>query len=235
MLDTAGLDAGALAELTLFDEQGVIVLNKPPGIPTAGRTLHDPRSLQFALMQVNHRKMIWAVHQLDAATSGVNVFLRKKSLVPIWQSRMRYPNAAKSYVAVIEGQLPEPHIRVDQPIGWIGWGDNKRWGIAKKGKQAATQLRELASTGTHSVIQCTLESGRTHQIRVHLQYLGLSLVGEPFYRDSPCQRHPRQALHAEQMRFADGLMPSELRAPLPSDLRHLCDELKMPVSRWRSE
>ncbi len=219
--------ADAAAMPLLYDEGGVWVADKPAGLPTAGRKLRDPNCLQHRLIRRNHGNMVWAVHQLDADTSGVNVFVTRKSLVPVWQQRMRSPNGRKHYWALVHGQLPEPQCTVDAPIGWTGWGDDRRWGIAPKGKPSRTHFRTLAvsADGRFSALRCRIETGRTHQIRVHLEHLGLWLVGEPYYTPTPCERHHRHALHAERLRFADGDEPRGFESPLPDDLRELATAL----------
>lgn len=215
----------------LFDEGGVLVVNKPPGLVTAGKYLRDPKCLQHLLIRRHHGQMVWAVHQLDADTSGVNVFVRRKPLVPEYQERMRAPNGRKQYIGFIHGRLPEPQCTVDAPIGWVGFGDTRRWGIASKGKPARSHFREVAVSedGAFSVIKVRIETGRTHQIRVHLEHLGRWLVGEPYYTEAPCELHERHALHAWRLRFADGAPPESFEAPLPDDLRALGMTLGLPL------
>lgn len=207
----------------VHEHEGVIVVDKPPLLPSTGRRLDDPRCLQWAMIQRNRGNMVWAVHQLDTGTSGLNVFVTKKSLVPIWQERLRGSSAKKRYVGLIHGRLPELRRTVDAPIGWTGDPPNRRWGIARKGKAARSHFEELSAApdGSASAITVRIETGRTHQIRVHLEHLGLALVGEPFYRSPPCEAHDRVALHAWKLRFVDGERPSAFDARVPDDLRTL--------------
>lgn len=221
------------------------MIDKPAGLPTAGRDLDDPDCLQFFVMRAA-RRMVWAVHQLDADTSGVNVFVRKRSLVPVWQERLRFPNAAKSYLAIVHDPPLEDALRVAAPIGWIERGvaaaapDGaaqaawRGWGVSDDGKPAATRFEVIARAGGFGLLRCTLETGRTHQIRVHLRHLGASLVGEEWYRDEPCGLHPRQALHAWTIRFGDGVEPSELVAPIPADLVELAARLGLELPAQNS-
>jgi 23S rRNA-/tRNA-specific pseudouridylate synthase len=212
----------------VYREGGVLVVNKPPRLPTAGRTLKDPDCLQFWLERYTRRRT-WAVHQLDADTTGVNVFVTRKSLVAVWQRRMRFPNARKRYLAIIHGAPEWERTRVDAPIGWMQAGRTGRWGVTDDGKSAATVFERLDQAGDYALVSATLETGRTHQIRVHLQHLGLSLVGEEWYRDPPCTEHPRQALHAADITFRDGLDPGRLEAPLAPDLVDLAVRLGLEV------
>lgn len=171
------------------------------------------------------RGMIWAVHQLDADTTGVNVFVSKKSLVPQLQQRMRYPNAQKQYLAVVHGVPPFDTLRVDQPIGFVKSETFSGQAVRPEGKPSATRFEVVRRGGAHALVRATLESGRTHQVRVHLAHLGHPLVGEEWYRQPACELHNRQALHAERIVFHDNDEPRELVAPLAQDLIDLLDRL----------
>ncbi len=201
-----------------------MVLNKPPLLPTAGRKLDDPDCLQFWLM-MRHRRMVWAVHQLDADTTGVNVFVWKKPLVPIYQKRMRYPNAQKSYLAVVHGDPAFDELRIDEPLGYLKTSNFSGQAVIEGGKPSATQVTVLGRSGSHALVRARLETGRTHQVRVHLSHVGHPLVGEEWYRHPPCTEHPRQALHAERVEFRDGLAPEVFVAPLADDLVQLVERL----------
>lgn len=207
----------------VHEEGGVVVVDKPALLPSTGRKLDDRRCLQWAMIERNHGDMVWAVHQLDTGTSGLNVFVTKKSLVPVWQERLRAATARKRYLGIIHGRLPKAQVTVDEPIGWTGAPPNRRWGIARKGKHARSHFQELgaSSDGSSSVISVRIETGRTHQIRVHLEHLGLALVGEPYYCSPPCEALPRVALHAWKLRFTDGVAPDRFEAAVPEDLRAL--------------
>ncbi|MFT6400560.1 MAG: 23S rRNA-/tRNA-specific pseudouridylate synthase [Bradymonadia bacterium] len=201
-----------------------MVLNKPPLLPTAGRSLDDPDCLQFWLM-MRHRRMVWAVHQLDADTTGVNVFVWKKTLVPVYQERMRFPNAQKSYLAIVHGDPAFDELRIAEPLGYIKTEDFSGQGVVQSGKKSATQVTVLGRNGRHALVRARLETGRTHQVRVHLAHVGHPLVGEEWYRRPACTEHPRQALHAERVEFRDGIEPGLFEAPLTSDLLELVDRL----------
>jgi 23S rRNA-/tRNA-specific pseudouridylate synthase len=195
-------------------------------LPTAGRTLDDPDCLQFWLM-LRCKRMIWAVHQLDADTTGVNVFVSKKSLVPKMQERLRFPNAAKSYLAVVHGNPTFDAVRIDEPLGFLKTSDFSGQAVVVGGKASATRVTVLARSETHALVRATLETGRTHQVRVHLAHVGHPLVGEEWYRRPPCDEHPRQALHAERIEFRDEESPSELVSPMPADLQALVEGLEL--------
>jgi len=194
----------------LWESEGILAFNKPPGLPTSGRTLEDEDCVQHGLIQ-RHGGMIWAVHQLDADTSGVNLFVTKKPLVKELKRQMESPNAEKRYLAFIQGvpswEKQSVHARIGQVTA-------RSLGVHPEGKSAHSEF-EVRARGTHAaLIEARIFTGRTHQIRIHLAHLGHPLLGEEWYRDPPCEAHPRQALHAWKM----SLETLSWEAPLPEDL-----------------
>jgi 23S rRNA-/tRNA-specific pseudouridylate synthase len=165
--------------------------------------------------------MVWAVHQLDADTSGLNVFVTRKSLVSVVAQRLRWPKGRKLYAAVCHGEPTFDSKIVEAPIGHVS---ARRLGVTPEGKPCASAVTTLCRAFGFSLVRVELRTGRTHQIRIHLSHLGHPLVGEPFYRAPPCELLPRHALHAYRLELA-GDEPLVLRADLPADLQELCDRL----------
>ncbi|MBI4881434.1 MAG: RluA family pseudouridine synthase [Planctomycetes bacterium] len=208
-----------LADLFLYEEGGLVVVDKPAGIPSTGLSLDDPRCLQFWLMR-HFGGMVWAVHQLDADTSGVNVFARAKALVAAMKTRMAAATGVKRYFAVCHGAPDFDEKEIDAPIGFLD-AEETRLGVTPSGKSARSLVTVLERSGAFAALSVRIFTGRTHQIRIHLAHAGHPLVGEARYRAPPCVLLRRQALHATAMRFADGLEPAAFVAPLPADLREL--------------
>jgi 23S rRNA pseudouridine1911/1915/1917 synthase len=205
----------------VIERDGLLVIDKPPDLPTSGRDLSDPDCLQHGLI-ARHGGMVWAVHQLDADTSGVNVFATRKALVPVLQRRMRSPAGTKTYLALVHGVPSWDERRCDAPLGLV---DARSLGVHPDGKSASSVFEVLDRTAEHALIQGHLLTGRTHQLRIHLAHLGHPLVGEEWYRDPPCTRHPRQALHAWRVILGPGPEPCTLTVPLAPDLVSLAAEL----------
>ncbi|MFT7678683.1 MAG: RluA family pseudouridine synthase [Planctomycetota bacterium] len=220
--------ASALTARILYEAGGLLVIDKPPGLPTSGRTLEDADSLQYELMQ-HFGGMVWAVHQLDADTSGINVFVREKRLVPHWQRRMRYPNGTKTYLAIVHGVVEFEQRRVDAAIGVVTDEPTRQLGLVADGKRAVSEVRVLARGANASLLEVRIETGRTHQIRIHLASLGHPLIGEDWYREPKCEVHPRQALHAWRLEFADEEEPRRLECPLPHDIVELMTSLGLEL------
>lgn len=217
-----------VSKLLLHDADGVIVCNKPPGLPSTGRSLDDPDCLQH-LLTVYCRRMVWAAHQLDADTSGLNVFVRRSSLVAPWQNRLRWPNARKQYIAAVHGAVSLDMRAIDAPLGPLD-ATARQLGVTQHGKPAFTELEVLDRNDRFSLLRVTLRTGRTHQIRIHLAHVGHPIVGEQWYRRPPCTLHARQALHAWRLDFDDALEPQGISAPVPDDLRALFGSLNLQLA-----
>jgi len=205
-----------LARRILYEGRGLLAVDKPPDTPTSGRNLDDDDCLQYWLMK-RHGGMVWAVHQLDADTSGVNLFVTQRRLVAVMKAQMARPSAQKRYLALVRGQPDWKDRTVHAPIGPV---DERSLGICDKGKAAHSQFTVLSRGNGATLLDARIFTGRTHQIRIHLAHLGHPVLGEEWYVRPPCLAHPRQALHAAKMQLDD----LELEAPLPQDLKDLMVE-----------
>ena len=175
-----------------------IAVCKSAGLPSTGLNLRDPYCLQDILI-TDRKQHLWAVHQLDADTSGVILFTPHKEEVAILKKSLESPHTEKRYLALCQGSPEFEDYVVTAPIGPL---DNPRgWGVSEKGKPAKSLVRVLGKTKNACLVQVTILTGRTHQIRVHMERLGHSLIGEHWYSEPPCERHHRQALHALECRL----------------------------------
>ena len=203
----------------LHDSDGVIVVDKPAGIPSTGRTLDDPHCLQSWLMTKYRRRRIWAVHQLDTDTTGVNVFVRRKALVEVWSERLRA--AQKQYIAFVAGVLEAERYDVRAALGYCEVTNRQR--VIDIGRPARSIVHVRTRFLGVTEVSVFIETGRTHQVRLHMEHLGHPVLGDMRYASPADQaRHYRQALHAASVEFEDGVI---FRAPIPSDLLHLREVL----------
>lgn len=206
---------------------GVLFMNKPAGWPTSGRHLHDEACLQYRLMK-HVGRMVWAVHQLDGDTSGVNVYVRRKELVPRWQDALHFPKARKEYLALVHGRL-ERSLKLDRPIGRRADGS---WGIADDGKHALSLVYPVAYTDAFTLVRVQLRTGRTHQIRVHMSDAGYPLVGEFWYNDAPCTVADRHMLHSWRTAFQRWAPAQAVVAAVPEDFLACAQRLGVPVDEF---
>jgi len=206
----------------IYEDPGLLIFDKPYDIPTSGKTLDDDDCIQFWLNK-RQGEMTWAVHQLDADTTGLNIFVKEKRLVKIYKEYLSQPLSVKQYLAIVHGKPEWTEIDETSRIGFI---DDKSLGVCENGKSAHTHFKVLNSSGEFSMIRARITTGRTHQIRIHLSHLGHPLVGEEWYCHPPCKLHKRQALHAWQI-VLDSIPPQRYTAPLPDDFKELADKLKV--------
>jgi 23S rRNA-/tRNA-specific pseudouridylate synthase len=171
--------------------------------------------------------MVWAVHQLDADTSGVNLFVTERHLVALLKAQMAKESAEKRYLALVRGHPHWEEQALHEPIGPV---DERSLGICKGGKPAHSLFTVRARGDGATLVEARIFTGRTHQIRIHLAHLGHPVLGEEWYVRPACPAHPRQALHAWKMRLDD----LNLEAPVPQDLRELMRtwgiELEAPLT-----
>ncbi|MFT5079671.1 MAG: 23S rRNA-/tRNA-specific pseudouridylate synthase [Planctomycetota bacterium] len=213
-------DERSIEDRILLAVGGLVAVDKPADLPSTGRKLDDPDCLQSALIE-HFGQMVWAVHQLDADTSGVNLFVREKGQVAYWKDRMAFPNGTKTYLALVHGRVEFEARRIDAPIAVVSTSPHRQLGICEHGKRAVSEVRRLVLGHEASLVQVQIETGRTHQIRIHLASIGHPLLGEDWYAKSDPRAHHRQALHAWRVEFEDDPEPRRIESPLPGDLREL--------------
>lgn len=200
----------------LLDDGPLLAVDKPPGIPSTGRSLDDDDAVQWHVIQREGR-MIWAVHQLDADTSGVLLLTRDRATVEPLKRAMAHAEGEKRYLAMVRGAPRWGALTALAPIGPVPGG----LGVSAGGRACRTELEVLARGADAALASAHLFTGRTHQIRIHLASLGHPLLGEEWYgEDAPCTRHPRQALHAARLTLGPPFRRT-IDAPLPEDLEEL--------------
>jgi len=218
----AQIEGGVPLEPQIIRNQdGLVVVDKPWGLPSTGRDLADPRSVQAWLQRTLDREKVWAVHQLDQDTSGLNLFVLKKPLVPEWSERLAA--GRKTYLAIVHGRAQA--ATVEAPIGVRREGRKTFPAIRADGDPAVTEIEVLDATDEASLVAARPRTGRTHQVRLHLASVGHPLYGERMHRDPPCEAHPRHALHAWRFRVGD----TSFEAPPPEDFAALARRLGLEI------
>jgi RluA family pseudouridine synthase len=213
-----------LADRILYAEGGWLVVDKPAGVPSTGRTRDDADALEYWLAK-HARRTVWAVHQLDATTSGVNVFVTRRSMVAEVKQRMSGRNAHKDYLTLVDGVFEEDEHVVDAPLGRQPTPEDPgRQGVTPDGRPSRTRMRVLARGTDRTLVRARIESGRTHQVRVHLAHLGHPIVGDVRY-GGPTAQADRALLHAWRLRFRDGDPPGGFEAIPAGDLAVECSRV----------
>ena len=204
----------------LLDDNGLIVVDKPAGVSSTGRTLTDPDCIQSLLMRHYRRTRIWAVHQLDKETSGLNLFVKRKALVAHWAKALR--DGEKIYYAYVHGRLGDDSVLVNAPLGYCA--RRKRHAVISAGKQAISHIVCLKKFERATKVAVRIDTGRTHQVRLHLEHLGHPVLGDSRYGcEASAKAHNRTALHAQKLTFDGGL---SLISDEPEDLLDLESRLR---------
>jgi 23S rRNA pseudouridine1911/1915/1917 synthase len=226
----------------VFEDSDILVINKPAGVvvhPGAGNPDH---TLVNGLLA--HRPSLATmpragiVHRLDKDTSGLMVVAATGPAHKKLVAALAAHRVLRRYVALVEGRLISGRD-IDEPIGRHPQ-HRTRQAVVEGGKPAHTQIRIIDRYRLHTQVAAELETGRTHQIRVHLAHIGHPLIGDRQYgaRGRPpagaqevlrrlLSEFPRQALHAQQLAFTHpgNDKPVRFSAPLPADLLQLIDHL----------
>lgn len=221
----------------LMSDDHVIVVDKPPGLvvhPAPGspdRTLVNGLLARFGeIASVGDPQRPGIVHRLDAGSSGVLVVARTPEAYEALVAQFADRSASRRYLALVWGHLAAPVGIIDAPIG-RDRRDPLKMAVVADGREARTgyvQRETFGSPAELSLLECSLETGRTHQIRVHLESIGHPLVGDRQYgAGRPDLGLSRPFLHAYELTFAHPITgePVTVCSPLPEDLSSLLSEL----------
>ncbi len=214
------MEAGRFRELLLppeallYEDADLIAVNKPAGINTQRTPYQLKGTLEFWVTEYfkaqGNPEPARVVHRLDRGTSGAMLFPKHKQAAA-WLSKRFHDGAVdKRYLALISGRPELESWTVDAPIGKIA---SARYGIVIGGRSAVTEFRLLSSSGEFSLVEARPLTGRTHQIRVHLEHGGTPIVGDPTYGNRPAER---MMLHCAEMTLQDA-KGKELRVQAPLD------------------
>ncbi|MGE5275895.1 MAG: RluA family pseudouridine synthase [Acidobacteriota bacterium] len=221
----------------LHEDADLLVVEKPAGllaVPTAEREKDTLLSRVSLYLQHRYRRRpyVGVVHRLDRDTSGAVVFARTREALHALQERFRRHDIEREYLAIVEGE-PAPAGSIDAALA--GDGIERRRGVARpgeRGKRAVTRYRVLERLAGASLVAIELETGRTHQIRIHLAASGHPVLGDRVYRPPAAPPPPievgRQMLHARCLGFLhprDG-RPVRVEAAVPEDFARAVAQLR---------
>ncbi|KAA0016714.1 23S rRNA pseudouridine(1911/1915/1917) synthase RluD [Salinicola corii] len=227
----------------VFEDDDVMVIDKPAGLvvhPAAGNpdgTLLNALLHHHAPLAAIPRAGI--VHRLDKDTTGLMMVAKTLTAQTALVAQLQARTVSREYDAIVVGAMTAGG-KVDAPIGRHP-KDRQRQAVTASGKPAVTHYRVNERFRAHTHVRCRLETGRTHQIRVHMAHVRYPLIGDPVYGgrlklpagagDSLkmlLREFPRQALHAHKLRFDHPVsgLPVECKVPLPDDMLLLLDALR---------
>lgn len=220
----------------IYEDENIIVVNKPAGIVVHPSNGHQSGTLVHALLAhapflqgIGRIQRPGIVHRLDRDTSGVLLVAKNEKTHRFLQEQFKSRKVNKTYLALVDGHPPTPTGRIETGIQRDPT-QRKKMAIAygSQGRAAVSEYRTVRSYKDHTLLEVKIFTGRTHQIRVQLAYLGCPVVADTVYgRKYPSLSLNRQFLHARSLAI---LLPGqnepvEFHAPLPDDLQQVLDEL----------
>ncbi len=234
----------------LYEDEAVIVVDKPPGMvvhPAAGNyggTLVN--ALQFHCRDLSGIGGVMRpgiVHRLDKGTSGLMVVAKSDEAHRHLSEQFKNRRVSKHYTALVHGNLREDEGIVDAPVGRHPVERKKMSTKSRRGKEALTRWKVLERFGAFTLLEAKIDTGRTHQIRVHLSSIGHPVVGDSVYGGSKrtietpemraaVKKLTRQALHAGRLSFLHPVTGKEMsfESPLPQDISEVCEVLRQQVT-----
>jgi 23S rRNA pseudouridine1911/1915/1917 synthase len=221
----------------LYEDDDVLVVNKPKGMvvhPAAG---HYSGTLVNAVMfhcrdnlsGINGVLRPGIVHRIDKDTTGSVIICKNDAAHRSIAAQLKDHSITRKYYAICYGRLHDDDITVDQPIG-RDYKERKKMAVMPGGKRAVTHIHVLERFRDYSFVECVLETGRTHQIRVHMAYIKHPLIGDAVYqgrRTCPYETFG-QCLHAGVLGFVHPVSGEyvETKAPLPEYFKEILEKLR---------
>ena len=227
----------ALEAAIVFEDARLLAINKPSGLASHGGSGISFGAIE-AMRALRPGDSLELVHRLDRDTSGLLVLAKKRSALTQLQALLREDHGAgieKRYLALLAGRMPNGTMSVDAPLHvGLRQGGERHVQVSEAGKPSISHFRALERCGGQSYCEVRIETGRTHQIRVHARHIGHPVAGDDKYGDEAVNRKLREQaglkrlfLHASTLEFAldGGNAPYLLNAPLADDLVQVLDRL----------
>ena len=207
----------------IYEDDDCIVINKPAGVLTHALGVHGTEASVASFLRSKivglDGERAGIVHRLDRATSGVIIGAKNQRALSVLQKQFALRKVKKTYVAVAQGQLSPAEAVIDMPIERNPKAP-ATFRVGANGKPAKTHYKTLASGKVHSLVELKPETGRTHQLRVHLAKVGHPIVGDPLYGHGT--HGDRLYLHALSLEIT---LPNSTRqtfaAPLPKEFKEI--------------
>lgn len=207
----------------VYEDEDILVVNKPAGMPIHPSMNNYHYSLANACAyyyQKQNKPFVFrCTNRLDRDTSGLTVIAKHMVSSSILSSYAYKHEIDREYLAIVRGSVHPSSGTIDAPLSRTPGSVIERVVDFKHGQRAVTHYKVVEEKNGHSLISLHLETGRTHQIRIHMKYLGFPLIGDYLYNPD-MELISRQALHSHTLRFTHPITrePMEFTAPLPKDM-----------------
>jgi 23S rRNA pseudouridine955/2504/2580 synthase len=226
-MQTARIESAVLSE-----DRDFLVIDKPAGIASHGGSGVSFGAIEL-LRAARPRDTLELAHRLDRDTSGVLVFAKKRSALAALQAEIREGRVEKRYLALLAGRLPQKRLTVDAPLRKsVLQGGERMVRVDDEGKASRSRFAEVEGFASSTLAEIAIETGRTHQIRVHAAHIGHPVAGDEKYGEREFNRAMREIglkrlfLHAARFEFSIGERSFSFNAPLPRDLAAVVDALQ---------
>lgn len=217
----------------VYEDSEIIVVNKRPNVVVHPTKRYQSGTLANALLyyfkETNQDCIVRLVSRLDMDTSGLIIIAKNQYAHMELSNNMQQNEIDKRYLALVHGHMEQMEGTIDKPIYRPELEGNMKRVVDERGQRSITHYKVIERLKDADLVECLLETGRTHQIRVHLSSLGHPIYGDTLYGDeSDSEIMPRQALHAYGLNFKSPRTkkPLELRAELPNDIKELLEKLR---------
>ena len=220
----------------VFEDDDVIVVNKPVGLVVHPAPGHPDGTLVNALLHhcgdslsgIGGEKRPGIVHRIDRDTSGLIIAAKNDAAHLALSAQLKDHSLSRTYECLVTGNMKQDSGTVDAPIGRSS-ADRKKMAVVPTGRRAVTHWEVVARYPGVTHLRCRLETGRTHQIRVHMAYIGHPILGDTVYgAKKPVPGLTGQCLHATGLRFVHPRTgePVELHCPLPPEFTAMLQKLQ---------
>ncbi|EMF0510820.1 RluA family pseudouridine synthase [Enterococcus hirae] len=236
--ETLSIEAEDIPLEIVYEDEAVAVVNKPQGMvvhPSAG---HPNGTMVNALMyhvkdlsSINGVIRPGIVHRIDKDTSGLLMVAKNDLAHESLAKQLKDKTSLRKYVALVHGVIPHEKGTINAPIG-RSKVNRKMQAVREDGKPAVTYFNVLERFNDFTLVELTLETGRTHQIRVHMKYIGYPLAGDPVYGPSKTLKGNGQFLHAKLLGFTHPITGQKMvfEAPLPTIFEKTLEKLRKSVA-----
>ena len=210
----------------VYEDEDLMVINKPAGMPVHPSMNNYYNSMANALAyyfdQQNRPFVFRCINRLDRDTSGLTIVAKhyvSAGMLSAMIANKAASGITREYLAIVKGSVQPPEGTITAPLGRKEGSIIERTIDFEKGESAITHYKVLDEKNGHSLISLILETGRTHQIRIHMKHLGYPLIGDYLYNPD-MERIQRQALHAWKLSFVHPITGEKMQftAPLPEDM-----------------
>ena len=210
----------------IYEDESLLVINKPYNLPVHPSNNYYNNSLsngiKYYFNLINLKKKIRPVNRLDKDTSGLVIFAKNEYIQECLIKQMKTKDFKKEYIAILDGILPQKEGKIVAPIARKDNSIIEREVNFNNGKESITNYKVLTTKDNMSLVKFQLETGRTHQIRVHSKYIGHPILGDTLYNKSSNLIN-RQALHAQKIEFIHPITNKKIsfKTKIPKDIQNI--------------